>query len=149
MKNNFFKISNRRIGPDFEPLVIAEIGINHDGSIEKAIKIVDSAINNGAEVIKHQTHVVEDEMSEDAKKIIPANSNLPIFEIIKNAALNAEDEYKLMNYIKSKKKIFISTPFSRKAVDRLEKFKVPAFKIGSGECNNYLLIEYIAKKENR
>ena len=56
------------------------------------------------------------------KKIIPANSNLPIFEIIKNAALNAEDEYKLMNYIKSKKKIFISTPFSRKAVDRLEKF---------------------------
>ena len=50
-----------------------------------------------------------------------------------------------MQYVKIKKIIFISTPFSRAAVDRLIKFKVPAFKIGSGECNNYPLIEYIAK----
>ena len=49
-----------------------------------------------------------------------------------------------MNYIKKKKKIFISTPFSLKAVDRLIKFKVPAFKVGSGECNNHILIDYIA-----
>ena len=59
--------------------------------------------------------------------------------------MSEEDEFKLMQYVKIKKMIFISTPFSRAAVDRLIKFKVPAFKIGSGECNNYPLIEYIAK----
>ena len=48
-----------------------------------------------------------------------------------------------------KNAIFISTPFSRKAVDRLVKFKIPAFKIGSGECNNYLLVDYIAKQKNQ
>ena len=48
---------------------------------------------------------------------------------------------------KKKNAIFISTPFSRKAVDRLVKFKIPAFKIGSGECNNYLLVDYIAKQK--
>ena len=50
-----------------------------------------------------------------------------------------------MNYIIQKKKIFISTPFSRAAVDRLNRFGVPAFKIGSGECNNYPLIKYVCK----
>ena len=54
-----------------------------------------------------------------------------------------------MNYIIQNKRIFISSPFSRKAVDRLESFNVPAYKIGSGECNNYPFVEYIAKKENQ
>ena len=66
------------------------------------------------------------------------------YQIIKENSLNEEEEFKLMNYIKKRKKIFISTPFSRKAVDRLVKFNVPAFKIGSGECNNYPLLKHIA-----
>ena len=145
MKNKYIKIKNLKIGNDYKPIIIAELGINHNGSIEKAIQIADSAIKSGAKIIKHQTHVVEDEMSIEAKKIKPGNSNKNIFDIIKKCALNEEEEFKLMNYIKKKNTIFISTPFSRKAVDRLEKFKVPAYKIGSGECNNYLLVDYIAK----
>ena len=147
MKKPYLKIANRLIGESYKPLIIAEIGINHEGSIEKAFKIAKSAIDSGAEVIKHQTHVLEDEMSLEAKFIKPGNSNKNIFEIIKKNSLNIEDEFKLMNFIKKNKKIFISTPFSRKAVDRLTKFKVPAFKIGSGECNNYLLVDYIAKQK--
>ena len=84
-------------------------------------------------------------MSNEAKKIIPGNAQVSIYEIIKKNSLNFYDEKKLMNYITQKRKIFISTPFSRKAVDRLVEFKVPAFKIGSGECNNYPLIKYICK----
>lgn len=141
-----FKISNIKITRNSKPLIIAELGINHNGSLERAFKIVDHAIRAGAKVIKHQTHIVDDEYSYHAKKIKPGNSNKNIFKIIKDSSLNEEDEYKLMNYIKKKNKIFISTPFSRKAVDRLVKFKIPAFKIGSGECNNLLLVEYIAKK---
>ena len=142
-----FKISNITISNKNEPLVVAEIGINHNGSLERAINIADQAIKSGAKVIKHQTHIVDDEYSYHAKKIKPGNSNKNIYKIIKDCSLNEEDEFKLMNYIKKKNKVFISTPFSLKAVDRLVKFKVPAFKIGSGECNNHILLEHIAKQK--
>ncbi len=139
------KIGNRLIGDQHQPVIIAEIGINHGGNLKEAIKIADKAIEAGAEIIKHQTHIVDDEMIDAAKKIKPGNSNKSIYQIIKQSALSASDEYKLMCYVKKKKRIFISTPFSRKAVDRLREFNVPAIKIGSGECNNYPLIEYAAK----
>ena len=141
---NSFEISGREIGEDFLPLIIAEIGINHGGSLSEAKKLVDAAIKAGVEIIKHQTHVVEDEMSSDAKKIIPGNSDKSIFEIMESCALSEEDEFSLKKYVESKGKIFISTPFSRAAANRLEKMDVPAYKIGSGECNNYPLIQHIA-----
>lgn len=140
-----FKIGKRNIGPNFPPLIISEIGINHNGSLDLAIHLSDSAIKAGAEVIKHQTHVVEDEMSEEARKVIPGNAKISIYDIIKKCALNEQDEKKLADYIKSKKRIFISTPFSRAAADRLMRIKVPAFKIGSGECNNYHFVKYLCK----
>tara|TARA_B100000989_G_C19530190_1_gene469221 strand:- start:3641 stop:4684 length:1044 start_codon:yes stop_codon:yes gene_type:complete len=143
----YIKIGKRVIGKDKEPLIVSEIGINHNGSLDLAIKIADSAINAGAEIIKHQTHVVDDEMANIAKSIVPGNSNRSIYDIIKSCALSEMQEKKLMQHIKSRGRIFFSTPFSRKAVDRLEKFKVPLYKIGSGECNNYPLIEYICKKK--
>ena len=143
MKN--FKIGNRIVGENHEPLIISEIGINHNGSIDLAISLADSAIKAGSEVIKHQTHVIDDEMSNEAKHVIPGNAKISIYEIIKKCALSEKDEKKLADYVVNKKKIFISTPFSRAAADRLAKFKVPAFKIGSGECNNYHFIEYVCK----
>jgi sialic acid synthase SpsE len=138
------KICDRSIGKDHPPLIIVEIGINHGGSLEIAREMVDLAHSSGAEVIKHQTHIVEDEMTSEAKKVIPGNSNISIYEVIKSCALNEEDEIKLKEYVESKDMIFISTPFSRAAANRLEKMGVKAYKIGSGECNNYPLIEHIA-----
>ena len=140
-----FKIGNILIGEKYNPVIIPEIGINHKGDINLAIHMADKAIKAGAQIIKHQTHIVDDEMSYEAKKIKPANANIPIYDLIKKNSLNEKDEKKLMNYIQSRKRIFISTPFSRKAAERLANFGVPAFKIGSGECNNYPLVEYIAK----
>ena len=83
-------------------------------------------------------------MSKDAKKVIPGNSDVSIYEIMERCALNEEDEIKLKEYVESKGMIFISTPFSRAAADRLERMKVSSYKIGSGECNNYPLLEHIA-----
>ena len=137
-------ICGRLVGGDHPPLVIAEIGINHNGSLKIAFNLVDAAVTAGAEVIKHQTHVVEDEMSSVAKEVIPGNSDESIYEIMERCALSEEDEIKLKEYVESKGAIFISTPFSRAAADRLERMGVCAFKIGSGECNNYPLIEHIA-----
>ncbi len=143
-KNNFIQIGDRKIGPDFPTFVIPDIGINHEGDLEVAFAIVDAAHQAGAEVIKHQTHVIEDEMSKEAKKVIPGNSTDSIYDIMEKCALNEEDEIKLKEYVEGKGMIFLSTPFSRAAADRLERMGVLAYKIGSGECNNYPLVEHIA-----
>ena len=143
-KNPFIEISGRKVGIDFKPLVIAEIGINHGGSLKVAKEMVDSASRAGVEVVKHQTHIVGDEMSSEAKKVIPGNADISIYEIMHNCALDEKDEIELKRYVESKGMIFISTPFSRAAADRLNEMNVPAFKIGSGECNNYPLLEHIA-----
>ncbi len=142
--NPFIDIEGRKAGPDYEPLVIAEIGINHGGSLTVAKQMVDAAYDAGAEIIKHQTHVIEDEMSSHARHIKPGNADISIYEVMKNAALSEEDEYELCRYVRSKGMIFLSTPFSRAAAVRLAKWNVGAFKIGSGECNNYPLIRHIA-----
>lgn len=148
MKNKpSFRIGDRLVGYDYDPLVIAEIGINHNGSLDVAKEMVDAAISSGAEVIKHQTHIVSDEMSSLAKKTIPGNSDISIYDIMESCSLSEDDEYHLMRYVQEKGAVFISTPFSRAAVDRLVEFEIPAFKIGSGECNNYPLLEYIASFE--
>lgn len=138
------KIRNREIGLNHPPLVIAEIGINHGGSLTTAYEMVDAAWKVGAEVIKHQTHIIEDEMTKYAKKVIPGNSDLSIYEIMRKCSLSEDEEIKLKEYVESKGMIFISTPFSRGAANRLIKMDIDAFKIGSGECNNYPLIEHIA-----
>ena len=142
--NPYIQIAHRKIGPDYPPLVIAEIGINHEGSLQVAKELVDAAARAGAEVVKHQTHIVEDEMSGAAKKVIPGNADVSIYEIMRRCALDEADEFALKNYVEEKGMLFISTPFSRAAANRLQKMEVPAYKIGSGECNNYPLLKHIA-----
>lgn len=139
------KIADRWIGDDHPPVVIVEIGINHGGELDVAIAMVDAAIDAGAEIIKHQTHVVDDEMSNEAKQVIPGNADVSIYDIMERCALSEIEERKLMQYVKKRGAIFISTPFSRAAVERLKRFDIPAIKIGSGECNNYPLIKHVAK----
>ena len=142
--NSYIEIKGRKVGLDHPPLVIVEIGINHEGSLKVAKEMVDAAFRAGAECVKHQTHIVDDEMSGAAKKVIPGNADVSIYEIMKRCALNEEDEIALKEYVESKGMIFISTPFSRAASERLERMNVAAYKIGSGECNNYPLLEHIA-----
>jgi sialic acid synthase SpsE len=120
--NPYIIIAGRKIGIDYPPLVIAEIGINHEGSLAVAKEMVDAAHQAGVEVVKHQTHIVEDEMSGAAKKVIPGNSDVSIYEIMARCALDEADELELKKYVESKGMIFISTPFSRAAANRLLQF---------------------------
>lgn len=126
-------------------LVIPEMGINHEGSLEVAKEMVDSAYRAGARLIKHQTHICSDEMSSDARNVIPGNADVSIYEIMNRCALDEDEEYELKKYVESKGMLYLSTPFSRAAADRLEKLGVHAYKIGSGELNNYPLIEHIVE----
>ena len=148
MKNEVnpeIQIGPRHIGLEYDPLIIAEIGINHNGSLDIAKKMAKTAIDAGVDVVKHQTHIVEDEMSSEADKEIIGYIGKSIYQLMKECALSKDDEYELMNYVNDLGGIFLSTPFSRAAADRLIEFDVPAFKIGSGECNNYPLLEHIAE----
>jgi sialic acid synthase SpsE len=143
--NPYIKINDRKIGPDFPPLVIAEVGINHEGDFDKALCLVDAASLAGAEIIKFQTHITDKEMLKTDMK--PGNiSEEILWDIIKRCELTAEEEIKIQKYCNQKNILYLSTPFSREASDRLENMNVPAFKIGSGECNNLPLIKHIASK---
>ena len=142
----YIEIAGRKIGPDYPPLVIAEIGINHNGSLVEAKKLADAAKEAGAEIVKHQTHIIDAEMSDMAKKAIPGNSPYSIWDIMARCALTEEEEIEFQHYVESLGMIFISTPFSFAAIDRLEKMNVPAYKIGSGEMNNYEFVKCVASK---
>lgn len=138
------KIKNIRIGSNKSVFVIAEAGINHNGSFSIAKKLVNIAKKAGADCIKFQTHITEEEMTKT--KILPGKiSKKPLWDIIKNCELTINEEEKLSKYCKEKKILFLSTPFSIPAVDRLEKIKMPAYKIGSGELTNIPFLKYIAK----
>ena len=139
------EIAGRKIGPDHPPLVIAEIGINHGGDLAVAKEMVRLAAGAGCEMIKHQTHIIADEMTDEAKQIFPPNAHVSIWEVMERCALSLPDETELKRYTEELGLIFISTPFSRAAADFLETLDVPAYKIGSGEADNLPLIRHIAR----
>ncbi|EAL5853417.1 polyhydroxyalkanoate biosynthesis repressor PhaR [Campylobacter upsaliensis] len=138
------KIGKLIVSQNTSPLVVPEIGINHNGSLELAKLMVDAALRAGAKIIKHQTHIVEYEMCQAAKKVIPGNAKISIYEIMKKCALNEKDERELKEYVEKQGLVYLSTPFSRAGANRLEDMGVSAYKIGSGECNNTPLIKHIA-----
>lgn len=139
-----FKFANREIGPEFPPLVIAEVGINHEGEYKKAIELVDAAAAAGAELVKFQCHITEKEMV--ATDMTPGEiSTEKLWDIIKRCELTEDEERRVQAHCAKKGVIYLSTPFSREAADRLNAMGVPAFKIGSGECNNLPLLDHIAK----
>lgn len=139
------RIGDITIGESHVPLVIPEIGINHNGSLKVAKEMADAAHRAGARLVKHQTHIVEDEMCGMARHVIPGNADISIYEIMEQAALNEEEELELRQYVERLGMAFLSTPFSRAAAERLERFGVAAYKIGSGELNNYPLLRHVAE----
>jgi len=135
-------LCGRKVGVAHQPLVIAEIGINHEGDYNKAIRMVDDAHAVGCECVKFQSHVVEDEMIPN--DVVPKNASESIWDIMVRCALSEDEERRLKVYVESKGMMYLCTPFSRAAAERLERLGVEGYKIGSGECNNYPLIKLIA-----
>jgi sialic acid synthase SpsE len=135
-------IGERLIGPDHPPWVIPEIGINHEGDMAKARRMIDDAAAAGAEVVKFQSHSPADEMIPN--DVVPANAEVSIWDIISRCTLTWEQERELKDHAEANGLTYLSTPFSREAADHLQSIGVSAFKIGSGECNNLPLVDHIA-----
>ena len=138
------QIGHLMIGENHPPVIIAEIGINHNGKLQVAKEMVKAAVDAGADIIKHQTHFVDDEMTPEAKTVFPPNDPRSIWDIMDDCSLSEQDEVALKSYTELLGCVYISTPFSRKAADFLNQIGVPAFKIGSGEVSNIALVRHIA-----
>jgi N-acetylneuraminate synthase len=128
-------------------IVIAEIGINHDGDMDKAFRMIGDAYDAGCKVVKFQCHIVEDEYIPLARNIIPANAKENIYDMMARCSLTEEQEVSLKQFTEELGMTYLCTPFSRAAADRLERMGVEAYKVGSGECNNYPLIRHIVSKK--
>lgn len=139
------KIAEFVIDDAHEVFVIAEVGINHNGQLSLAKEMAAAAKESGAPCVKFQTHIVDKEMIHT--DMPPGKiSAEPLWDIIKRCSLSAAEERELKEYCDRIGILFLSTPFSREAADQLEKLRVPAFKIGSGELTTLPLIEHIARK---
>ena len=142
-----FKIGRVAVSSNETPKVIAEIGINHGGNLSVAKKIAELAVESGADVVKHQTHIPEAEMSKEAELVRPGNDSRSIFQVIEECSLTLDDELELAKHVRGLGVPYLSTPFSRQAADFLHEIVgVETFKIGSGECNNLPFLEYVAEK---
>ena len=131
------KIANKNIGEGCPTFVIAEGGLNHNGDVRLAKKIVENAANVGADAIKFQTF--------DASDLVSSKSNA--YKLFRKLELSDSDFSELNDFAKSNQIIFLSTPFGIKAVNLLIRLKVPAFKIASGDLTNLPLISYIARNK--
>ena len=139
------RIGSRWVGDGYPPMVVAEIGINHNGEFDRARALIDAAWDAGADAVKFQTHFTEHEMIHS--DISPGEiSRESLFSIIKRCELTGEQQARLKEYAEKKGTIFFSTPFSVQAADFLDRIGVLAFKIGSGEVTNHPLVEHVAKK---
>jgi len=139
------EIGRKLVGDGYPPMIVGEIGINHNGEFDRAKALIDVAVNAGADAVKFQTHFAEDEMIHS--DITPGEiSSESLFSIIKRCELTTDEQIRLKKYTENKGIIFLSTPFSIQAADFLDGIGVPAFKIGSGEVTNHPLVRHVAKK---
>jgi N,N'-diacetyllegionaminate synthase len=128
--------------------IIAEAGVNHNGDIDIAKKLVDVAVLSGADAIKFQTFKAENLVTKNAPKAEYQKNNTENgnqYEMLKNLELSLEQHIVLKNYCEKKGIMFISTPFDFESVDLLEKVDVPLYKISSGDLTNIPLLKYISK----
>ena len=135
------------IGDNQKRFVIAEIGMNHNGVYDNAIKLIDIAIEAGADCVKFQIRCLDELYSQDALKVSKGDlSTQYTLGLLKKFELTFDEYRKISLYCKDRNILFLCTPWDIKSVDLLEKLDVPAYKIASADMTNYALIDYLCEK---
>lgn len=144
------KISNKFISSENPTYIIAEIGSNFDRSFDKAKRMVDLAVEVGADCAKFQSFLPDKIVSKrgfgSKRSSFQSKWKKPVYEIYKDAVFPREWHKELNMYCKQKNIDFASSPYDKEAVDLLDDIGVPFYKIGSGEVSNLEFIEYVASK---
>lgn len=125
--------------------IIAEVGINHDGDVSKALKLIRAAKECGADIVKFQMHLPDEQMLHETKAAEYVGGS--IYDLLTNVSLSQEEFVRIKKCCDDNKIEFMCTPFSNKAVDWLEEIGVSRYKIGSGELTKLDFIRYIAEKK--
>lgn len=143
-------IAGRLIGEGKPCFIIAEAGVNHNGDIKLAKKLIDVAQKVGANAIKFQTFKAEDLVTKSAEKAEyqkeTTGSEGTQFEMIKKLELTERDFKELFVYAQEKGILFLSSPFDKESADLLDELGVATFKVPSGEITNFPLLKHIARK---
>ena len=132
-------------------IIIAEAGVNHNGDINQAKKLIDVAADAGADYVKFQSFKAEKLVSPSAKKAkyqlknIPNNEDLQ-FNMLKKLELSEKDHLGLIEYCNKKNIKFLSTAFDSDGINYLDSLKIDLFKIPSGEITNYPYLKNISTK---
>lgn len=144
-------IADKRIGSEYPCFIIAEAGVNHNGDVSLAKRLIDAAVQSGADAVKFQTFHTDKNITHTAEKADYQKHTTPSdesqYDMIKKLELPDDVFFELSDYAKNRGIIFLSTPFDNESVDLLDRIDVPAFKIPSGEITNYPLLKKIAEKE--
>lgn len=144
------KIGSKTISENSPVFIIAEAGVNHNGDIEIAKKMVDAACEAGADAIKFQIFKTDSLVIKNADKAEYQKLNTGIdetqYDMLKKLELSYEEHFKIMEYCKERNIIYLSTPFDYESVDALEELNVYAYKISSGDITNLPFLKYIASK---
>lgn len=143
--NSRFYIGDRLVGDSAPCFIIAEIGLAHDGSLGAAHAYIDAAAQAGVDAVKFQTHIAVAESSlQEEFRVEAFPQDKTRFEYWKRTAFTEEQWCDLKQHAEEKKLVFLSTPFSSTAVALLRRIGIKAWKIGSGETNNILMLDEIA-----
>jgi len=144
---NKVRIGNTLVGIGEPCYIIAEIGINHNGKVPLAKKLIDVAVEAGASAVKFQKRNLESIYKND----VLINPNLDsqgleiLIKVLKEVEFNESEYEEIIEYCKKKQIPFLCTPWDKPSVDFLERFKVPAYKIASADMTNLPLIHYVSK----
>jgi N,N'-diacetyllegionaminate synthase len=150
MINNNIKIENKLIGENNPCFIIAEAGVNHNGSLETAKKLIDVAADAKVDAVKFQTFKAEKLVTKDANQAEYQTKNIgkeeSQFDMLKRLELKDEFHKILKDYSEKKGLIFMSTPFDEDSIDFLDELGVKIFKAGSSELNNLPYLKKMASK---
>jgi len=142
-------IDKTKISNNNRVFIIAEAGVNHNGDLKVAKKLINIAVNAGVDAVKFQTFKTENLILKEVEKAPyqkdRTGSKETQFNMLKKLEITSSQTKVLIDYCKGKKIIFLSTPFDEESIDELVKLEVPAFKISSTDTTNLLFLKKVAK----
>lgn len=144
---NKINISGRIIGSGEPCYIIGEAGINHNGNLELAKKLIDLAAESGADAVKFQKRSLKNLYRDDVLEnpSIEGQGTEILIDVLKEVELDEQDYKKIVDYCKEKKITFLCTPWDKPSIDFLENLEVPAYKIASADMTNFPLIKHAAQ----
>lgn len=148
--NKVVEIDGKKIGDSEKTFVIAEAGVNHNGDMELAKKMIDAAVIAGADAVKFQAFKADELILQDVEKApyqkVTTSNTETQYEMLRRLEVSRKQSEDLMDYCKEKNIIFLSTPFEKTSLDELDELGVPAFKVAATDLTNIQFLRQVAKK---